>query len=106
MNRKAKRIYVQERLTAKVLQRCRIIKSADNTKTLYYDPLRRRFIELKEKEKERVRMEKERYYPPVAGTKVELIDTIVVYSNVWVKIRVTYDKEKDEIISDIQRLNK
>ena len=102
MNRKGKRIYMQDRLTASVLQRCRVIKSCDGSKELYYDPKRRRFIKLREQEKK----ENQRYYPPVAGTKVELIDTIVVYSNVWVKIKVVYDKETDEIISDIQRLKK
>jgi len=101
MNRKGKRIYVQERLTARVLQRCRIIKSADNTKTLYYDPVRRRFIELREKNQE----EDQRYYPPLVAKRISLVDTLVVWSKVRVKVQVVYDRESDQIISNIQRLD-
>ena len=102
MTRKGKRIYVQEKLTAKVLQRCKVIKSTDGSKELYYDPVRRRFIELKERSK----MESERYYPPLAAKKISLVDTLVMWSSVKVKVSVVYDREKDQIISEIKRLDK
>ena len=98
MARRGKRIYVQEKLTAKVLQRCRIIKSADNTKTLYYDPKRRRFVELKDKPK----MD----YPPLVAKRISLVNTLAVWSNVKVRVSVVYDRETDQIISNIKRLDK
>jgi len=102
MNRKGKKIYIQDRITASVIQRCRVIKSADNTKTLYYDPKRRRFIELREKDQR----EDQRYYPPLVAKQITLVNTLAVWSNVKVRVSVVYDREKDQIISKIERLDK
>ena len=102
MNRKGKKIYVQERLTAKVLQRCKVIRSCDGSSQLYYDPVRRRIIKLRERPK----METEREYPPFVAKQISLVNTLAVWSNVKVRVQVTYNRETDEIISNIERLDK
>jgi len=106
MVRKGRKIYLQERITAQVLQRCRVIKSADGQSTLYFDPVRARLIKVRPKEKPKEETKETRYYPPLVAKRISLVDTYVAWDTVRVQVKVVYDRETDEIISDIKRLDK
>ena len=89
-----------------MLQRCRVLKSCDGSAQLYFDPVRNRLIKVRPKERPKEETRETRYYPPLVAKRISLVDTYVAWDTVRVQVKVVYDRETDEIISDIKRLDK
>ena len=52
-----------------------------------------------------LKAQEKRYYPPLVAKKISLVDTLVMWSSVKVKVQVTYNRETDQIETNIERLD-